>query len=818
MKLTQTFPLRSLSFIWTVGLMLNSLHAQYNIKETSKGAYSPNIWASSVSLAYGISPRAILGLDEVFSKEYPSSTERREQVVKLVRTYQSAINQNPSQPQNQLMKILGKEIRGQTLELLSEGIKSPTIVANGNVEIEYGISTEAFWSLYDLLASKEQDLESWEKKFEDLLLVYQKLEKELAFRTDDLAQEASKLLQEGKLEEALNTLKNRYAQTLENVKAAELAQAEAAFDYGQVLELNLKYREATIIYKDAVNLDPTNSKYLGYYGLQLSNIADYDSAIKYTMKALHFDSISANPNPVGNYYNNLGIAFQGLARYDSAIEFYLKSLSAEDLNTGPNNLPDALTYSNLGSAYLDLAEYDKALEYFTIGLTILKEDPFKASYIYSGIATAYQAKGRYEEAVSQFEKALITDTLNLGNAHPKVASDFNNLGSIYVEMGFYDTSIQYFSRSLSIDTVILGNNHPKVATTLNNLGISYMELGKYHLAEGYYKRAISIQNICYSTPHPDLAISYSNLGEVYTKQKKYRQALECHNIALDVDTIYYEKPHPRIAKDFINIGTLLVQMGKSDEGITEINTGLNIFKENHEGNQPYIAAAYSNLASALIDKREYLQAIEFQKKALNIDDSFFGKSHPNVAIRYNNLGYAYYKSGQQELAIFNMKRALGIWSEKLPSQHPNIIQGFRNISRYSYSLGNKFYEKDQIDSAQQYFESAYKMTLVAQDSFYAITCLNRLIRCKLEIKDYDSALHLFDKGIELAQKEEAKSETAKRFNMAINLELNKGALFSRLGRKEEANTVFEQLYKKALQENDRYVIRKLEAQGYKSRE
>ena len=167
----------------------------------------------------------------------------------------------------------------------TQGDNSPAVFSLGYVDIWYGISPEAFKGLYQLFMDKQGELliqqgklNEFEQQLATQIEKYNQLNEELLSRDDELAQKARQLLSTGQLEEAFEVLKDRYVQIKNKRERLQREEAEAAYDYARALELDLRYREATAIYKDAVSLAPDNSIYLLVLADNLRTIGLYDEA------------------------------------------------------------------------------------------------------------------------------------------------------------------------------------------------------------------------------------------------------------------------------------------------------------------------------------------------------------------------------------------------------------------------------------------------------------------------------------------------------------------------------------------------------------
>ncbi len=86
------------------------------------------------------------------------------------------------------------------------------------------------------------------------------------------------------------------------------------------------------------------------------------------------------------------------------------------------------------------------------------------AYLKRGLA--YAKKGQYDQAISDFTKAL--------EINPRYAYAYNNRGLTYWNKGQYDQAISDFTKALEIN--------PRDADAYVNRGVAYMSIGQYDKA------------------------------------------------------------------------------------------------------------------------------------------------------------------------------------------------------------------------------------------------------------------------------------------------------------------------------------------------
>jgi tetratricopeptide (TPR) repeat protein len=68
--------------------------------------------------------------------------------------------------------------------------------------------------------------------------------------------------------------------------------------------------------------------------------------------------------------------------------------------------------------------------------------------------------GRHAEALEYMKQALEIDKAVLGEKHPSVAGDYNNIGTGLTDTGKHAEALEYLKQALAIWKEVLGEKHP----------------------------------------------------------------------------------------------------------------------------------------------------------------------------------------------------------------------------------------------------------------------------------------------------------------------------------------------------------------------
>ena len=181
----------------------------------------------------------------------------------------------------------------------------------------------------------------------------------------------------------------------------------------------------------------------------------------------------------------LGDTYLNLKRRSDAIR-HLEVLAARETT-------NVQVYIQLAKLYERQRNYDQAL---ACALKVNKLAP-NNWHLGNLLGRAYFNKGRYDEAVKTYEKAL---------GQSDRAWVRNNLGLLYIHQKKWDKAKTELTKAIYLDN--------KNAVVRNNLGVVYQNLGKLDQARRQYKTAVELK--------PDYNKAQINLDEITEKMEKQK--------------------------------------------------------------------------------------------------------------------------------------------------------------------------------------------------------------------------------------------------------------------------------------------------------
>ena len=269
---------------------------------------------------------------------------------------------------------------------------------------------------------------------------------------------------------------------------------------------------------------------------------------------------------------------------------------------------------------------------------VVSKSPLNAG-AHTSLGTALRERGRMEEAISHYLKAI--------KIAPNYAVAHHNLGAILAFQGRFNQAIKCYKEALRL--------RPNFVLAHNNLGSLLLSQGKFDVAISHFSEALQVD--------PDNRAAHYNLGKALELQGKgkYREDVRTLREALQIN--------PEDGKTHFNLANIQVKRGNLEDAITHYTEAIRI--------DPDFAAAHNNLGIVLKRKGRNPDAIRHFKKALKIN-----REDANA---HYNLGNVLVQEGILEDAIIHYTEAIRI-DPDFAAAHNNLGVALKKKGRYTDAI------------------------------------------------------------------------------------------------------------------------------------
>ena len=522
-------------------------------------------------------------------------------------------------------------------------------------------------------------------------------------KLSEYRQEASRLYQDGKYDEALivceriletapgdaeaTNLKGKCAQFVGDIKATQ-AQIKLQQELRRILDRVSGVttpQDRILIAFDALKIDPASGEAYQILGYAYNDKKEYDTAYKHFSKA-----IELTPALAYSYYGRAIITsviyekpdeaiadFQMVVKYDP--ESYIGYIAKGNLEMKQNKTDDALksystaielnpkhnlAYLNRASIYRDKGDFEKALDDADTGIELQPQYArayMTRSSIYARInnidlaiadctksisleptAMSYCIRGDYRLMKMEPDKAIADFTKALALDH-SLLTVFVRRGDAYTDKGDFERALDDYA------TVIhMVPDAPQSFNVYNSRGILYFQQAQQH-QESEQEKLIAKALADFDKAialNPHSAIAYANRGTIYQKKGRHSNAIaDCAKaIELKPDSVtYYTR------------GVSYAAIEEFEKALADFASAIRL--------SPDYFYAYNDRGSVYYDQARRQSdsgaRTELLNKALT-DYTTASKLNPGYVDALYNRGLIYYEKGELDKAISEYTNVINI--------------------------------------------------------------------------------------------------------------------------------------------------------------
>jgi len=184
-------------------------------------------------------------------------------------------------------------------------------------------------------------------------------------------------------------------------------------------------KEAEVVVKQLLVVDPNNIQGLQLYGLILYREKKYQEAVDLLNKAIALDASNAEN------HNNIALCYLHAGKFTEALESITYAI---EINPNNHNF-----VNNMGLIYRSLGELDKSIEVFKKAIDLQPTD----SKGWENLGSAYGQNKELEKGIDCFKKAIELDPKSLG-PHIDLAYGYHLLGEWEKAWPEYEYRLEYW--------------------------------------------------------------------------------------------------------------------------------------------------------------------------------------------------------------------------------------------------------------------------------------------------------------------------------------------------------------------------------------
>ena len=347
--------------------------------------------------------------------------------------------------------------------------------------------------------------------------------------------------------------------------------------------------------------------------------------------------------------------------------------------------------NNLAAAYQAAGRYAEAIPLFERTLAhmerVLGPDHPDTMGAQNNLAEAYRAAGRTAEAILLHQQTLADRERVLGPDHPDTLASRGNLALAYQAAGRTAEAILLFEQTLAAQERVLGPDHPYALTLRNNLSLAYQAAGRAGQAIGLHEQTLADMERVLGPDHPDTLGSRGNLADAYQAAGRAAEAIPLFEQTLaDMERVL-GPDHPDTLTSRNNLALAYQAAGRTAEAIPLHEQTLADRERVLGPDYPDTLQSRGNLALAYQAAGRTAEAIPLQEQDLADRERVLGPDHSRTLQSRNNLANAYQAAGRTAEAIGLHEQTLADMERVLGPDHPDTLTSRNNLANAYQAAG-----------------------------------------------------------------------------------------------------------------------------------
>jgi tetratricopeptide (TPR) repeat protein len=286
------------------------------------------------------------------------------------------------------------------------------------------------------------------------------------------------------------------------------------------------------------------------------------------------------------------------------------------------------------------------------------------------LARAYAAAGRHAEAMPMYERVVADREWVLGARHPDTLAGRNDLAGAYLAAGRPEHALPVYQQTLVDLEQGLGPGHLDTLAARAGLAQAFHTVGQLKQAVPVYERILADREQAQGPDHPDSMNARADLAYAYRTAGGMKQALpQYERVVSDRDRVLGSY-HPDTMTARGNLANAYLAARRVKDAIPVYERTLADRELAQGADDMDTMTARGNLANAYHSAGRLKDALPLYEQTLAACERVLGPAHQSTLTSRANLASAYHAALRLSEAIAVFERSLTDCEQALGPDHP----------------------------------------------------------------------------------------------------------------------------------------------------
>ena len=290
---------------------------------------------------------------------------------------------------------------------------------------------------------------------------------------------------------------------------------------------------------------------LVHQGMQAFERGNLNDALSMFEEALELCwDINSSKDDLANCLYKIANTLRKLDKPKKAEPFYDLAKSLKTFGFDHDKTLVAL--NNLATLYFTERQEEKSIAIYEQALMLINtthciekdKRPLYKMRFQNNLANAYQAIGRFKEAIDLYNKVCSDRERVLGLDHPNTLNSYDGLANAYSSARRLQDAIELHEQVLAARKRVLGLDHPDTLNSQHNLAEDYLRYEWKEEAIDLYEQVLAARKRVLGLDHPDTLNSQHNLASAYRSAGRITEAIDLYEQVLAARKRVLGPDHP----------------------------------------------------------------------------------------------------------------------------------------------------------------------------------------------------------------------------------------------------------------------------------
>jgi tetratricopeptide (TPR) repeat protein len=274
------------------------------------------------------------------------------------------------------------------------------------------------------------------------------------------------------------------------------------------------------------------------------------------------------------------------------------------------------------------------------------------------LAGAYEAAGRFAEAIALFQEVLADRVRTQGPAAADTIDARRRLAHAHLVAREAAAAVPLYQQVIADSSCLLGSGHPSVSATRLSLADAYQRAGQGREAVAMHVSRVAEAERTHGGDHSTTLSARADLAEAYMVNGKFKDGIEQCRRVLKGQEASRGRDHPDTIAARATLASALRRAGKPKDAIAAYQQVLADWERVVGADHPDTLVALANLAFGYRSAGRLREAVPCYERTLAGRQRVSGIDHADTRIARSNLAGAYLQAGRPSDAIAQYERVL----------------------------------------------------------------------------------------------------------------------------------------------------------------